>query len=276
MPEWWTSLPEHIDPVAFVIGSFSVRWYAVCFIFGFFVSVTLLLFRSRKGSSPCRPSVVWDAATALFVGILLGGRLGYALWYDPSLLFHPVSLVWPIDPVSGVVTGIRGMSFFGASIGSVAAMILFVRSRRISFWTCADFVVPVVPLALLFGRIGNTLNLELPGRLTDVPWAMYFPDPSGGNWELRHPSQLYEALLEGMVLFLFLSLLRKRNLRPGALSLVFLSGYAVIRFFVEFFREPDPGVPVFFGWMTMGQSLSIAAFFVAAFLAVRMRKHGKA
>ncbi|NTW13522.1 MAG: prolipoprotein diacylglyceryl transferase [Candidatus Moranbacteria bacterium] len=269
MSESWRYFAECIDPVALTAGPFTVRWYAICFILGFLVATAFLLRRARKADSRFDTETVWDAAFSIFFGTLLGGRLGYALLYDPSLLSTPMSLFLPIDSGTGSYSGIHGMSFFGALIGSGIVFLVFVRIRKLGMLAFADFVVSGVPLALFLGRIGNFLNLELVGRKTDVPWGIYLPDPStGGTWELRHPSVLYEALLEGVVLFLFLAFLRKRKLPDGSVSAVFLIGYSVARFIAEFFREPDPGTGLFFGWMTMGQALSLGMLSVAVSLVV--------
>jgi len=269
--QWLRHLAEHIDPVALTIGTFSVRWYSLCFLTGFFLAVLSLLSRSKKNDAPFPSRLVNDAALLLFAGVLIGGRIGYAALYEPSLFLHPVSLVWPIDPSTGTFTGIRGMSFFGALVGGAFSTMAFSRFRRISFLSFSDFLAPAVPIALFFGRIGNFLNLELPGRRTSFPLSVNLPDPGGTAWEPRHPSQLYEALLEGVVLFAVLEFLRRRSRRSGTISFVFLSGYASLRFFVEFLREPDPGVPMFFGWMTMGQALS-AVLLSAVVLSWRMGK----
>lgn len=264
MTDLWQHLPQHLDPVAFVIGPFSVRWYAICFITGYFALVTSLLRRSSESVSRFDRDTVLDAAVWTFLGVLAGGRLGFALFYEPSLFANPLSLVWPTDTVTGTFSGIRGMSFFGALIGTTIVFFKFTKAKRISFFGLTDFVVPSVPIALFFGRMGNFLNLELPGRLTSVPWGVYFPTATDGAWDLRHPSQIYEAFLEGVVLFVVLSVLRKRRLPKGVLSLVFLSGYGVVRFFVEFFRDPDPGATLHFGWMTAGQALSLMLLAIAA------------
>lgn len=273
---FWQDIPLHFDPVAFAVGSLSVRWYAVCFIGGYAALVASLLRRSKRLATPIDTDTVLDATVAAFLGVLVGGRLGFALLYEPTLFAHPASLIWQTDPTTGAFSGIRGMSFFGALIGSVIACIVFTRWKGISFFRFTDFVVPSVPLALLLGRIGNFLNLELPGRPTTVPWGVYFPNAADGEWALRHPSQLYEAFLEGAVLFVVLNVLRKRGLREGALSFVFLSGYAVARFLSEFFREPDPGSIRFFGWMTFGQTLSlillVSAFVSFLLFSVRNRE----
>ncbi|MEI7750310.1 MAG: prolipoprotein diacylglyceryl transferase [Candidatus Moraniibacteriota bacterium] len=273
MAEWWQQIPEHIDPVAFSIGFLFVRWYAVCFLVGFFTMVSFLLFRSRQKGSLFDAGTVWDIAVPTFAGILVGGRFGYALLYDPTLFSTPLAIISPVDPGTGAYAGIHGMSFFGALFGGGAVLFLVSRARRIDFFALADFIVPVAPIALFFGRIGNFLNLELPGRVTSLPWGMLFPDPSTGVWELRHPSQLYEAFFEGFVLFLVLKIVRNRKPARGVLTVVFLCGYALVRFLVEFFREPDPGSPMFFGWMTVGQLLALilVAIVSASVPIIRMR-----
>ncbi len=266
---WWQNIPMNLDPIAFAAGSFSLRWYAVFFVLGWFAAFRFLRNRIRKGNPIMRKETLPDLATVVFVGALLGGRLGYALFYDPSLLLHPVSLVSPFD-ASGEWKGIWGMSFHGALIGVVCGLLLFVRSRKIGFWRLTDFIAPAAPIALLFGRIGNFFNLELVGRATERPWGMYFPANSG----LRHPSQLYEAFFEGVVLFLVFFMIGKRRMRDGYLSLVFLSLYGSMRFVLEFFREPDAGSGLFFGWMTHGQALSLIMVAVSAVLFgfLRIRK----
>lgn len=269
MPDWWQYLPERIDPVAITAGPFSVRWYAICFILGFVFATAYLLRRAERADSRFDRETVWDAAFALFFGTLVGGRLGYALLYDPSLFISPLSLVSPIDPGTGAYAGIRGMSFFGALFGSIIAFLIFVRVRKLDVLRFADLVVSGVPIALFLGRIGNFLNLELVGRKTGVPWGMYLPDPStGGIWELRHPSALYEALSEGIALFFLLVFFRKRKLPDGSVAAVFLVGYSAARFIAEFFREPDPGSRTFFDWMTVGQGLSLGLFLITVSVSV--------
>ncbi|HWQ60215.1 MAG TPA: prolipoprotein diacylglyceryl transferase [Candidatus Fimivivens sp.] len=267
MADWWQHIPRFIDPVALVIGPFVIRWYAVCFVGGFFAAVGYLLSRIRSGESSFDAGTVWDASMTAFLGIILGGRLGFALFYEPSLFFNPLTIFSPVDG-TGRFVGIRGMSFFGALIGVSVALGCYIRLKRLSFGAFSDFFASAVPIALFVGRIGNFLNLELPGRMTAVPWAMYAPDPSTGAWQLRHPSQLYEALLEGLFLFVLLVWFRKRNSRNGLLTLLFLSGYALTRFLVEFFREPDLGSQIFFGWMTEGQALSLILLVIAASVAL--------
>lgn len=263
------SLPFFLDPVALTIGSFSLRWYALCLLFGFFTALGVLWYRAGRTSGTCDRSCALDLAFSVFLGGLLGGRLGFALFYAPELFLSPLSLVVPIDPVSGAFVGIRGMSFFGALLGSLGALVLFARIRKQNFWDLSDMLAPVVPLTIFFGRIGNFINGELYGRVTDVPWGMYFPSAPDGGMLARHPSQLYESFLEGFLLFLVLSWIGWKERKRGSITLLFLGSYAIIRFFVEFVREPDAGSALLFEWMTTGQALALALL-LAVFMAYRL------
>lgn len=258
------SLPLFLDPVAISIGFFSIRWYAVCFFIGFAVAWRVLSFRARRSIVPCNTACLSELVPSLFLGILLGGRFGYVFFYDPSMLLHPLSIVSPFDAVSGEYVGIRGMSFFGALIGGLVTLALFSRFRDLRFFDLSDLIVPVVPFALFFGRIGNFINGELYGRVTDMPWGMYFPGAPDGGISLRHPSQLYEASLEGVILALILFLAGRKQRRRGEMTFLFIAFYAIFRFFIEFFREPDAGNVLFFGWMTTGQLLSLSALFITS------------
>jgi len=267
------SLPSRIDPIALMIGSFPVRWYAVCFLLGLATAWLSVRPSAGRPSDP-RSDVVWlsDFMPLLFLSVLSGGRLGYALLYEPALFLHPLSIVSPFDPVSGAYTGIRGMSFFGALFGATAVSALFAMRRGIRFLDLVDTVVPGVPIALFFGRIGNFLNGELYGRVTDVPWGMYFPLAPDGGTLLRHPSQLYEAVLEGLLLFVILSGIGRRPGKRGTRTAVFLISYGVVRFLVEYFRFPDSGRTDFSGFMTTGQVLSLILIFFTSLVAVFLRR----
>lgn len=270
MTDFWQHIPETVDPIVFSLGSFSLRWYAVLFLLGWATAVAFLLWRIRKREFFIGREALWDIAIGILAGSMIGGRLGYALFYDPSLFVAPLSLVTPVD-ASGKWVGIRGMSFHGALIGAVLGIFCITKVRKIDFWTLADFLVPAVPMALFFGRMGNFLNGELFGRETEKPWGMYFP----GHPFLRHPSQLYEAFFEGVVLFLLFAHLRRKSLPKGVLSALFLGTYGLSRFFLEFWREPDVGVTLIFGWMTPGQALSagMVAISSAVFLWIFLRKN---
>jgi phosphatidylglycerol---prolipoprotein diacylglyceryl transferase len=271
MFDWWQNMPIHLDPIVFSFGSFSFRWYAVFFILGWAAAFGYLSRRLRKGGAPFGKEMLWDIATASLAGAIVGGRLGYAFFYEPSLLMHPLSLVSPID-ASGRWSGIWGMSFHGALVGVVVVLFFLARRKKFDFWQFADFLVPAVPIALFFGRLGNFFNLELVGRVTEKSWGMHFPGVSG----LRHPSQLYEAVFEGVVLFGILFIARGKGLKKGFLSVLFLFSYGIMRFSLEFFREPDAGSAIFLGWMTRGQALSLGMIAVSvAFLGfLRIRNGG--
>lgn len=259
----WQYIPEHIDPIAFTVGFLSVRWYALFLLFGTVLAFAALRWEEKKRKKgTLSEDSLWDLLLFVFLGAIVGGRIGYVLFYDlPYFLDHPLAVVSPYDFEQGIWTGIAGMSFHGGLLGVTLAVFLFVRKTKEGFWTIADRLALVAPLGILFGRLGNFMNGELYGRVTEKPWGMYFPS-SGTPFLLRHPSQLYEALLEGVVLFIFLFLLKKKtSLAPGLLAAIFLVGYAMTRFMVEFFREPDPQLGLVFCYLTMGQWLSLGTFF---------------
>ena len=208
-------------------------------------------------SSYCWISIKFHSIslTWLILAVLIGGRLGYVLFYDLSyFLKHPLEIFLPFDINNGFqYTGLYGMSYHGALIAIVIASVVFCRKFKLNFWLLADLLVPAVPLGYTFGRLGNFINGELYGRVTSMLWGMYFPlDPMH---RLRHPSQLYEALFEGVFLFIILWSLRKRVRISGVLFSFYLIGYGIVRFFLEFFRQPDEQLGFIFGSFTMGQIL---------------------
>lgn len=202
----------------------------------------------------------------IIFGVIVGGRLGYVLFYNPGyFLEHPGEIL---------ATWHGGMSFHGGAMASIVGGWWYARKMQLNFWKWADRVIVTVPIGLGLGRIGNFINGELYGRPTDVPWAMIFPD---GGLVPRHPSQLYEAFLEGAVLFVILWSCRKKNWMPGMKLALFLMLYGVFRFFVEFFRQPDEQLGyLLWSWMTMGQILSTIMFVAGVFLwsYLKRRKHG--
>lgn len=244
-----------IDPVLIHVGPFAIRWYALAYIVGIFLGwwYAKRLARNPRlwgpGGAPMTPTDLDDFVVWAAVGIVGGGRLGYVLFYDlPHYLQNPLDIlaVW-----SG------GMSFHGGFLGTVIAMVIFAKRRGIPVWSLIDVVAPGVTIGLLLGRIANFINGELFGRITDMPWAVTFP--AGGDLP-RHPSQLYEGLLEGLVLFLVLRLLTHRYHKlasPGFVSGAFAVGYGLARTFSEFFREPDIQIGYLAGGLTMGMLLSI-------------------
>jgi len=197
-----------------------------------------------------------------FIAALLGGRIGYVLFYNlPYFWAHPLAIVSPYDAASGQYVGIYGMSYHGALIGVIIATTYFCKKNNISFWQWSDFVVPAIPAGYFFGRVGNFLNGELFGRVTDSPLGMYFAQDS---INLRHPSQLYEAFGEGVLLFVILWAVRNKKHRPGTILIYYVMGYGIIRFMIEFFRQPDPQIGFLGSYFTLGQLLCVVMIAVGA------------
>lgn len=236
-----------IDPVAFSLGSFKVHWYGITYLVGFALAWWLGNVRARQPDSGWNAEQVSDIIFYAAIGVIAGGRLGYMLFYNPFLPEEQASQFWEVWK--------GGMSFHGGLIGVLVAMWLFGRLHQKSFFQVADFAAPLVPLGLGAGRIGNYINGELWGKVSDVPWAVIFP--TGGPFP-RHPSMLYEFFLEGMVLFAILWWFSKKAVPRMAVSGLFLLGYGSFRFLVEFVREPDRELGYLaFDWFTMGQALSL-------------------
>ena len=237
-----------IDPVLLRVGPIALRWYGLAYLVGFWLAYVLMSRLARRGSLRVPPLALADVVGWLAVAALIGGRLGWWLvyhrrtgdepWYEPLAIWH------------------GGMSFHGGLVGVVVALALLCWRRELPFWNLADALAVVAPVGLFFGRIANFINAELPGRPTDLPWGVVFP----GESLARHPSQIYEAMLEGPLLLLVLLLWRwrRRETADGATAAMFLIAYGALRFCVEFTRQPDEQIGfVAFGWLTMGQFLSI-------------------
>ena len=238
-----------IDPVAFEIGPFVVRWYALAYMAGFLVGWRYAIHLIRVVPTGASPRDLDDFLVWAMLSVVLGGRIGYILFYNlGAYLDRPLDVlkVWE-----------GGMSFHGGLLGMIAATILFSLRRRISPLAFADVIAAVAPIGLFLGRIANFINDELYGRVTDVPWAVVFPHGGGVP---RHPSQLYEALLEGLLLLILLGLMGHKpsvRKRPGLIAGSFLLGYGAARFAVEFFREPDAQLGFLWLGATAGQLLSL-------------------
>ncbi len=244
-----------IDPVLLEIGPLAIRWYGLTYLAGFAFAMWLANRRADSPNSGWTREEVGDLLFAGFLGVVLGGRIGYVLFYQfDAFLADPLFLlkVW---------TG--GMSFHGGLIGVILAMFWYARKTQRTFFKVADFIAPLVPFGLGAGRLGNFINGELWGRVTDMPWAMVFPT---GGLLPRHPSQIYEFLLEGVVLFFILNWFIKKPRPVGAVSGLFLIGYGAFRSFVEFYREPDAHLGLFGDWISMGQILSLPMILIGALI----------
>ncbi|GEA61646.1 prolipoprotein diacylglyceryl transferase [Vibrio comitans] len=252
MNQGFISFP-HIDPVLLEIGPVSIRWYGLMYLFGFAFAMWLANRRADQPNSGWTREQVSDMLFLGFLGVVVGGRVGYVLFYHFDLfLDNPLYLfqVW---------TG--GMSFHGGLLGVISAMAFYAYRNGRTFFNVADFIAPLIPFGLGVGRIGNFMNDELWGRVTDVPWAVMFPS---GGYLPRHPSQLYEAILEGVVLFFILNFFIRKPRPAGAVSGLFLIGYGSFRFIVEYFREPDAHLGLFGNWISMGQILSTPMILIGA------------
>ncbi|MDI4637944.1 MULTISPECIES: prolipoprotein diacylglyceryl transferase [Halomonadaceae] len=234
-----------IDPVAIALGPFKVHWYGLMYVIGFVAA--WWLGRRRASRVGLSGDDVGDLIFYAAIGVVVGGRLGYAFFYGlDRLLADPL---WLFQVWDG------GMSFHGGLLGVLVAALLFARKHRLAFFQLTDFVAPLVPIGLGAGRIGNFINTELPGRLTDLPWGMPFP---GMGPAPRHPSSLYEAVLEGAVLFAILWWVSATPRRRGLVSGLFLVCYGGFRFLIEFVRLPDPQLGfIAWNWLTMGMLLSL-------------------
>ena len=238
-----------IDPIAISIGPIAIRWYALAYIAGLLLGWKYVVYYCSKTPNIMSKRDVDDLLFWATLGVILGGRLGYILFYNLDYyLDNPANIlkVWQ-----------GGMAFHGGFMGVILAIILFARKRGISTMGVLDAVAVATPIGLFFGRIANFINGELFGRTTDVPWGIVFPN---GGPEPRHPSQLYEAALEGLILFVVLFILSRNSFvrhRPGILGGTFVAGYGISRIIVEFFRQPDAQLGYLAGGITMGQILSI-------------------
>jgi len=239
----------NIDPVAVQLGPLAIRWYGLMYLVGIGSGWLLGRMRAKKPGSPVTPAQVDDLIWYLALGVLLGARVGYMLFYDFAALWQ--------DPLRLFAVWRGGMSFHGGLLGTVLGMWWFGRKHRVPFFSVTDFVCPLAPIGIFFGRIGNFINGELWGRPTDLPWGVIFRDPLAGLMP-RHPSQLYEAALEGLLLFAVLWWWSAKPRPMKSASGLFLMIYGASRFVVEFVREPDAHLGYLaFGWLTMGQALSL-------------------
>ena len=272
------------DPVALDLGFLQIHWYGISYLAAFAACWWLLRRRAHEDHWPISPVQVGDLMFWAVIGVVVGGRMGYVLFYALDR--------WFADPLFPIWLQQGGMSFHGGLLGVLVAMYLFSRHIGASLLTIGDFAAQVVPLGLAFGRIGNFIGGELWGRISDVPWAMIFPgaltgkDLAGMSLEqawasgaldhlARHPSQLYQAALEGFTLFAVVWVFAHKPRPAGAVGGLFLAGYAVFRWIAEFFREPDAHLGfIAFDWLTMGQLLSLPMFVAGIALLFYAYGHG--
>ncbi|MGC9337761.1 MAG: prolipoprotein diacylglyceryl transferase [Candidatus Cloacimonadia bacterium] len=240
-----------INPTIFEIGPFEIRWYSLMYIISFIIAYFWLKRKYRKRGVGLKENEFESLFFYIILGVLIGGRLGYVVFYNlKEYLQNPLEIfaVWH-----------GGMSFHGGMIGTIFFTYLFARHHKYNFYKLADPAVVIAPLGLALGRLGNFINAELYGRPTNLPWGMLFP----GETQPRHPSQLYELLFEGIILFLILFFMEKKKPKDGVLFWSFLFFYGIFRLFIEFFREPDPQLGFIIGFLTMGQILCLAMILAA-------------
>lgn len=266
--EFWQNIYSHFDPVAFNLGPVAVHWYglmyALALISAIFIAKWFIKHDKLPISNDLFDSYIWWAE----IGVILGARLGYILFYDTHTMYyltHPWQIFNPY--IDGIYAGISGMSYHGAFFGFIIASYLFCRKNKISFWFITDIAVLGVSAAYVFGRLGNFFNQELIGRVTDVPWGIYI------GQVLRHPSQIYEAILEGLLVFLILVYIRKRKTFEGQLALMYGILYSTARIIAEFFRQPDSQLGfIYSNWLTMGILQSFVVLVICGILYVRIKK----
>jgi phosphatidylglycerol:prolipoprotein diacylglycerol transferase len=247
------------DPVAISLGPLAIRWYGLMYLLGFAAGWYLGRRRTRQAWRGWTAVQLDDLVTWAILGVVLGGRLGYVLFYQPQI-------IWT-DPLEIFAVWHGGMSFHGGLLGVVTACWMFARKNGKSLLEVGDFVAPLIPPGLFFGRLGNFINAELWGRVTDGPWGVVFPQAGP---QPRHPSQLYEAGLEGLALFIILWVYSAKPRMQGRVGGMFLLGYGAFRFIVEFARQPDAHLGyIAFGWLTMGQILCLPMLLLGAWFVFR-------
>ncbi|MEQ8653833.1 MAG: prolipoprotein diacylglyceryl transferase [Kiloniellales bacterium] len=253
-----------IDPVALDLGPLQIRWYALAYIVGIVLAWLYCRALARRPESPATVQAVDDLVFWATLGILIGGRLGLVLFYQPSyFLAHPLDIVKVWE---------GGMSFHGGFLGVIAALFYVAWRHKLHFFTLADLAAAGAPIGIFLGRIANFVNGELWGRASDASWAMIFPDPAAGGIP-RHPSQLYQAFAEGLVVFIVLRILVQRGWlgRPGRVAAAFALTYGLARFIDEFWREPDSYLGFHLGFVTQGQILSVPMILIGLYFLWRLR-----
>ncbi len=254
---WWQTIPMNIQPYLFKIGTFELRYYGLMYIVGFAVLYFMTMYRIKKENFKYTKEEVSDFLFYIILGTIVGARLGYVFFYNFSYyMSNPLEIIKPFEFAGGFrFTGISGMSYHGGFLGITLTSVIYCYVKKIDLFDFSEMFIPAAPLGYMFGRIGNFINGELYGKVTDSAIGMFFPlDPSG---QLRHPSQLYEAFGEGLLLFCALWFMKNRVKTKGAIIAMYIGGYGVIRFIIEFFRQPDEHLGAVLWFMSMGQVLCL-------------------
>lgn len=268
--ESWKNIYTAFDPVALNLGGFAVHWYGIMYALALITAVIAAHWIVKKDKIDISKDILDSYIFWVEIGVILGARLGYIVFYDPNTsyyLTHPWQIFNPFDQ-NGNFIGISGMSYHGAVIGFIIASLLYCRKYKVSFLLLSDIGAIAIPLGYIFGRIGNFVNQELVGRVTDVPWGIYV------DGVLRHPSAIYEALLEGLLVFIIIYVFRKKKQFDGQLGMLYVILYSITRSFAEIFRQPDPqlGFLLSTDWLTMGMSISILFALVVGILYIYLYK----
>ena len=265
--EIWNDIYNHFNPVAFSLFGFSVHWYGLMYILALVLALAMAKYLVKKDDIPISNQLLDNYFFWVEIGVILGARLGWVLVYSGEAGYY-LTQPWQIfNPIhNGEFIGIRGMSYHGAVVGFLIATWAFCRKFKQNLWQLLDLVALSIPLGYFFGRIGNFLNQELFGRITDVSWAI---NVAG---QMRHPSQIYEAVLEGLAVFAILFVYRKFKKFDGELIALYAILYTFARFVCEFFREPDFGIGFVFLNLSMGQILSFLMFACGIFLYIILNK----
>ena len=272
--EYWNHIYEHFNPVALDLGFISVHWYGIMYILALLTALWFAKWIVKRDNMPISEAMLDNYFIWIEIGIILGARIWYILFYDPNTsyyLSHPWQIFNPFQ--NGEFVGIRGMSYHGAVVGAAIASYLFSRKHPGVIYKILDVVALAVPVGFVFGRIGNFLNQELVGRVTDVPWGIYVQAPISHQFFLRHPSQLYEGFLEGIVIAILIYLYRNHRKFDGALVGIYGVMYGTARFIVEFWREADVQLGYYDGWITMGQIQSLVMIILSIAIYLFFKKH---
>jgi phosphatidylglycerol:prolipoprotein diacylglycerol transferase len=266
--DYWNHIYDHFNPIAYQLGFISIHWYGVMYILALLISLWFAKWIIKKDKLNIEEERINSYFIWLEIGIILGARIGYVVFYDPYTsyyLTHPWQIFNPFS-AEGEFRGIRGMSYHGAVIGASVATYLYSLKNPGNIYKILDLLALSVPVGFFFGRVGNFLNQELVGSVTTVPWGIYV------HGVLRHPSQLYEAILEGVLIAFVIYIYRKRKKFDGELIAIYGVLYGTTRFIVEFWREPDIQLGYLYcNWLTMGQLQSIIMIFFSIFLYIIMK-----